>query len=93
MKLNFNDGVVSFDENGQYETDIVTSLPHRLTVVDGEVVDKYPGKTDREVRIADHAEAVAGTKALQDAWDALPEDERVGTRPVDLPELDLPEEE
>ncbi len=93
MKLNFNNGVVSFDENGEFETDIVTSLPHRLTVVDGEVVDKYPGKTDNEVRIADHEAAIAANVAAQEAWDALPEDERFGTRPVDLPELDLPEEE
>jgi hypothetical protein len=93
MKLNFNNGVVSFDENGEFETDIVTSLPHRLTVVDGQVVDKYPGKTDNEVRIADHAAAVADTIAGQEAWDNTPEDERVGTRPADLPELDLPEEE
>ncbi len=93
MRLNFNNGVVSFDENGEFETDIVTTLPHRLTVVDGVVVDKYPGKTDREVRIADHAAAVEATTALQEAWDNLPEDEKVGTRPVDLPELDLPEEE
>ena len=33
MKLNYYFGVVSFDENGEYETDIVTSLPHRLDVV------------------------------------------------------------
>lgn len=93
MKLNFKDGVVSFDENGEFETDIVTSLPHRLTVVDGEVVDKYPGKTDNEVRAIDHAAAIEATVALQEAWDNTPEDERTGTRPVDLPELDLPEEE
>lgn len=93
MKLNFKDGVAMFDENGEFETDIVTSLPHRLTVEDGVVVDKYPGKTDREVRIADHEAAVAATVAAQEAWDDLPEDERVGTRPADLPELDLPEEE
>jgi hypothetical protein len=93
MKINFKDGVVMFDENGELDTDIVTNLPHRLTVEDGVVVDKYPGKTDREVRIADHAAAVEATTELQEAWDALPEDEKVGTRPADLPELDLPEEE
>lgn len=93
MKINFKDGVAMFDESGEFETDIVTSLPHRLTVEDGVVVDKYPGKTDREVRIADHQDAVAATVAAQEAWDDLPEDERVGTRPEDLPELNLPEEE
>lgn len=93
MRLNFINGVAMFDEHGEFETDIVTVLPHRLTVVDGVVVDKYPGKTDREVRIADHQAAVADNLAAQAAWDELPEDERVGSRPVDLPELNLPEEE
>lgn len=94
MKLNCYDGVVVFDENGQYETDIVTSLPHRLTVVDGVVVDKYPGKTDNEVRIADHAKALEDLKAYQAEWDELPEEKRlVVPRPADLPELELPEEE
>jgi asparagine synthetase A len=93
MKLDFNNGVVQFNENGEYETDIVTSLPHRLTVVDGEVVDKYPGKTDREVKIADHVTAAALVKAEQKLWDDAKEDERYGNRPADLPELDLPEEE
>jgi hypothetical protein len=93
MKLNFNHGVAEFNENGEYETDIVTSLPHRLTLVDGEVVDKYPGKTDREVKIADHAAVAIDTEEHQAWWDALPEDGKIGERPADLPELDLPEEE
>ncbi len=42
MKFNYYGGVASFHEDGEYETDIVTSLPHRLSVVDGVVVDKYP---------------------------------------------------
>lgn len=92
MKLSFNGGAVEFDPNGEYETDIVTSLPHRLDVVDGVVVDKYPGKTDREVKIADHAAAAERVKDDQAEWDALPEP-RPGIRPADLPELDLPEEE
>ena len=94
MKLNCYNGVVSFDENGEYETDIVTSLPHRLDVVDGVVVDKYPGKTDREVKIADHATAATLLAADQAEWDELSEDIKNKTvRPADLPELDLPEEE
>ena len=94
MKVDFNHGVVQFNENGEYETDIVTSLPHRLTVVDGVVVDKYPGKTDREVRIADHAAAAVLVAADQAEWDELSEDIKSKTvRPADLPELDLPEEE
>ena len=93
MKVDFNHGVVQFNENGEYETDLVTSLPHRLTVVDGVVVDKYPGKTDNEVRIADHEKAMEQVAAEQKLWDDAPEDERFGDRPADLPELDLPEEE
>lgn len=92
MKINFNHGTAEFNENGQYETDIVTSLPHRLDVVDGVVVDKYPGKTDNEVRAADHAVAAKLVKDEQAEWDALPEP-RPGIRPADLPALDLPEEE
>ena len=94
MKLNFYYGVVSFDENGEYETDIVTSLPHRLDVVDGVVVDKYPGKTDNEVKIADHEKALERLAQDRAEWDEL--DDEVKTkveRPADLPELDLPEEE
>ena len=94
MKFNYNDGVATFDENGQYETDIVTSLPHRLSVVDGVVVDKYPGKTDREVRIADHEKAQEQLEKDQAEWDELDEEiKKVVPRPAALPELDLPEEE
>lgn len=94
MKLNYYFGVVSFDENGEYETDIVTSLPHRLDVVDGVVVDKYPGKTDNEVRQADHVTAAERLKADLDEYDALPAETKIiVARPEDLPELDLPEEE
>lgn len=94
MKFNYNDGVATFDENGQYETDIVTSLPHRLSVVDGVVVDKYPGKTDREVRIADHEKAQEQLEIDQAEWDELDEEiKKVVPRPAELPELDLPEEE
>jgi hypothetical protein len=93
MKINFNNGVAEFNENGEYETDIVTKLPHRLTVVDGIVVDKYPGMTDNEVRVADHVTAGEFTREQQALWDDAPENERFGDRPQDLPELDLPEEE
>jgi hypothetical protein len=92
MKFNYNGGAVEFNPNGEYETNIVTSLPHRLDVVDGVVVDKYPGKTDNEVKIADHAEAAKRVKDDQAEWDALPEP-RPGIRPADLPTLELPEEE
>jgi len=94
MKFNYYDGVASFNENGEYETDIVTSLPHRLSVVDGVVVDKYPGMTDNEIKIADHEAARELLIAEQAEYDALaPEIKSKVERPVDLPELDLPEEE
>jgi len=94
MKVIFNHGVVEFHENGDYETDIVTSLPHRLDVVDGVVVDKYPGKTDNEVKIADHEKAAAELAKRKDEWNKLSDEEKKNVeRPEDLPELDLPEEE
>ena len=94
MKLNFYYGVVSFDENGEYETDIVTSLPHRLDVVDGVVVDKYPGKTDDEVKIADHEKALERLAQDRAEYDELDDEIKAKVeRPADLPELDLPEEE
>ncbi len=94
MKFNYYHGVASFHEDGEYETDIVTSLPHRLSVVDGVVVDKYPGMTDNEVRIADHEAALQRVIQDQAEWDALEEDIKAKVeRPADLPELDLPEEE
>jgi hypothetical protein len=94
MKINYYGGVVSFDENGQYETDIVTSLPHRLDVVDGVVVDKYPGKTDNEVKQADHEAALERLAQDRAEWDKLDDEIKENVeRPADLPELDLPEEE
>jgi hypothetical protein len=94
MKFNYYAGVASFNENGEYETDIVTSLPHRLSVVDGVVVDKYPGMTDNEVRVADHETARERLIADQAEYDKLaPEIKTAVERPADLPELDLPEEE
>ena len=94
MKFNYYGEVASFNEDGEYETDIVTSLPHRLSVVDGVVVDKYPGMTDNEVRIADHEKAAEQLAADQAAWDELSDELKEAVeRPADLPELDLPEEE
>jgi hypothetical protein len=94
MKFNYNEGVASFNENGEYETDIVTSLPHRLSVVDGVVVDKYPGMTDNEVKIADHEAALERLAQDRAEWDELDDEIKAKVeRPADLPELDLPEEE
>lgn len=83
-----------FDEDGDVTLPVETSLPHRFDVIDGVIVEKakYVGLTDRQVRELDHDEAQADRDAQIAAWDALPEDERVGPRPEPLPELDLPEE-
>ncbi len=84
-------GVV-IDPNGDVTLPVDSALPHRFEVVDGIIVDKYDGKTDNEVRIADHAEAQARIDEAQATWDAATEEERaaLGSRPVDLPALDLP---
>lgn len=83
---------VLLDDSGDVDLPVASSLPHRFEVVDGVIVDKYNGISDREVRIQDHAEAQARVDEAQAAWDALPEEERVGERPLDLPELTLPED-
>lgn len=84
------DNRIFLDDNGDVDLPLESSLPHRFEIVDGVIADKYDGATDNEVRQADHDEAQARVDEAQAAWDALPEEERVGERPIDLPELDLP---
>lgn len=83
---------VVIDPTGDVTLPIDSTLPHRFEVVDGVIVDKYDGKTDNEVRQADHVEAQARVDEAQAAWDAATEEERstMGARPEDLPELQLP---
>jgi hypothetical protein len=93
MKIKFcgPQNVVAIDVDGDHEV-VDTQLIHRFSLVNGEVVDKYPGKTDREITEIEYAEAVARVAAAQEAWDE-DESEHKGTRPESLPALSLPEEE
>jgi len=93
MKIKFcgPQNVVAIDPDGDHEV-VETQLLHRFTLVDGEVVDKYPGKTDREIMAIDHAEAITRQTAAQAAWDE-DESEIKGPRPESLPALSLPEED
>ena len=93
MKLKFcgPQHVPAIDVDGEHEV-VESQLLHRFTLVDGVVVDKYPGKTDREIMAIEHAEAVASVTAAQEAWDE-DESESKGLRPESLPALHLPEEE
>jgi len=93
MKLKFcgPQHVPAIDVDGEHEV-VESQLLHRFTLVNGVAVDKYPGKTDREIMAIEHAEAIVAIKAAQEAWD---EDDSLNKlpRPADLPELHLPEEE
>lgn len=84
-KGTFVGNVFVFNEDGEFETPIESSLSHRFSLEDGNIVDKYNGASDAEVRQIDHAAAVERTAALQAAWDAA--EEKAGPRPADLPEL------
>lgn len=93
MKLKFcgPQHVPAIDVDGEHEV-VESQLLHRFTLVNGVAVDKYPGKTDREIMAIEHAEAVASVTAAQEAWDE-DESESKGLRPESLPALYLPEEE
>ena len=93
MKIKFcgPQHVPAIDVDGEHEV-VESQLLHRFTLVNGEVVDKYPGKTDREIMTIEHAEAVASVTAAQEAWDE-DESENKFPRPESLPALHLPEEE
>ena len=93
MKIKFcgPQNVVAIAVDGDHEV-VDTQLIHRFSLVNGEVVDKYPGKTDREIMAIEHAEAVASVTAAQEAWDE-DESENKLPRPESLPALHLPEEE
>lgn len=69
MKLTFQGGLVAtVDPDGIYEV-ADTQFIHRYSLVDGVVVDKYPGKTDKEVLEADYAIAKAENDAAIEAWE------------------------
>jgi hypothetical protein len=93
MKIKFcgPQHVPAIDVDGDHEV-VETQLLHRFSLVDGVCVDKYPGKTDREIMAIDYEEATARQTAAQEAWDE-DESETKGPRPESLPPLSLPEEE
>jgi hypothetical protein len=81
VKISFSElGNAYFDdENGEYEVQIDTQLPHRFRLVDGEVVDIYDGASDYEIRLADHQKAEEERlKRIEDGEDV-----------EELPELDI----
>ena len=88
MKIKFcGPGLVpAIDVDGEYEV-IDSDLLHRFTLVDGEVVDAYPGKTDREIAKIDYDRESAKIAALRTAWDEAEEADRVGQKPSLLPEF------
>ena len=93
MKIKFcgPQHVPAIDVDGEHEV-VESQLLHRFTLVDGVCVDKYPGKTDRQIMAIDHAEAITRQTAAQAAWDE-DESEIKGPRPESLPALSLPEED
>jgi len=93
MKIKFcgPQHVPAIDVDGEHEV-VKSQLLHRFTLVNGVAVDKYPGKTDREIMAIEHAEAIVAVTAAQAAWDE-DESENKLTRPEDLPALHVPEEE
>jgi hypothetical protein len=93
MKIKFcgPQNVVAIDVDGDHEV-VETNLIHRFSLVNGVVVDKYPGKTDREIMVIEHDEAIASVTAAQEAWDE-DESETKGPRPESLPPLRAQEEE
>jgi len=95
MKLKFcgPQHVPAIDVDGEHEV-VESQLLHRFTLVDGVCVDKYPGKTDREIMAIEHAEAVASVTAAQEAWDEDESELKIkGPRPENLPPLFVPEED
>ena len=62
MKISFSpQGIPYEDIDGNHEVE--SALLHRYSLADDEVVDKYPGKTDREVQVIEHAVAIAAAEA------------------------------
>jgi hypothetical protein len=86
MKISFTpQGIPYEDKDGNYEVDSV--LLHRYSLADDEVVDKYPGKTDRQVQVIEHDVAIAAAEAAIEAWDADESNEGKPGRPTVPPAL------
>ena len=86
MKISFTpQGIPYEDKDGNYEVD--SALLHRYSLADDEVVDKYPGKTDRQVQVIEHDAAIAAAEAAIEAWDADEANEGKPGRPTVPPAL------
>jgi serine phosphatase RsbU (regulator of sigma subunit) len=78
------DGLICWiNPEGEHELPVDTMLPHRFTLVDGKIVDKYNGMTDQEVKEKDHEDAIAAREAL------IAELEEGAPVPAELPPLDF----
>lgn len=63
-------GNPNFDENGEYSTELDTTLIHRFYLVGGEMKDKYSGMSDKEItdkEQEDHLKLMADQAALEAA--------------------------
>lgn len=92
MKITFQGGFIpAIDEAGEHEV-VDSQLLHRFSLVNGEVVDKYPGKTDAEIMTIEWNEAKAANDAARAAWDEEnPDAEDETGKPALLPELHIPD--
>jgi hypothetical protein len=88
MKISFmGEGFAGqFLENGDYDLPIESDLPHRFELKDGVVVDKYNGVSDDEVKVIDHAAAIAAREEIIAKVEAG--DEVEVNIPAELPPLD-----
>lgn len=86
MKISFTpQGMPYEDIDGNHEVE--SYLLHRYSLANDEVVDKYPGKTDREVQVIEHAVAIAAAEAAIEAWDEDKTNEGKPGRPTVPPAL------
>lgn len=93
LKASVIGSVVVLDPNGEYDLPFESKLMHRFALVDGQIVDKYNGVSDTQVRVVDHEAAMARNQEEIAAWEALDEEAKEKTpRPIELPPLTLPEE-
>lgn len=92
MKITFQGGFnPAVDPDGQFEV-VETQLLHRFSLVDGECVDKYPGKTDAEIMKIEYDAAKVATDAAIAQWEEENPDatNEIG-KPQPLPPFVLPD--
>lgn len=59
MSFDIDAGTAFIHSEGEYSVPYASKLGHRFSLVDGQVVDKYNGVTDEEVKQIDYEAAVA----------------------------------